>query len=456
MKYFSTFFVLLLMTTLNSCSKPYRNPEIVSSLLEFNGINYSLTQDNAASLIMIHGMCHHDSNWLAMRARQFGELFDAQFSTVRWLSSHPSGVSVYYTDLTFQNTKTLRVYGIVYARVTAPFKRDLCFDASSAGNLICPQIANTSERANINSKTKTKLINECISDAVIYLGKMGIEIRQGVGNSLASIFRHIQDEKEPDLSKADIFLLGESLGSKVLLDSVGCTQDGERNQIQRSLKKVKYMYLVSNQIPLLSLDSDGLICDESTLRSSSYSGFKDFVNEMNKDVKVISFADPNDLLSYELRNSDVGKIVTSVLVSNDWTILGQYENVISAHTDYAKNTAVANIIMGGYFPRRARWPKAIKLTETMWDLKPKTKFLHIKGEVKTKSINDMVTCSERSGSTKAKTLTIDIDVKPAGGPMKPSLKPFSCAFLTTGNEKWEDVAIVFGDKKDQAPIYRNE
>jgi hypothetical protein len=65
---------------------------------------------------------------------------------------------------------------------------------------------------------------------------------------------------------------------------------------------------------------------------------------------VIAFSDPNDIFSYQLQSDalrEEGAIISNVVVSNDHTILGLYENPGNAHTCYIQNSPVANAIAHG-------------------------------------------------------------------------------------------------------------
>ena len=64
----------------------------------------------------------------------------------------------------------------------------------------------------------------------------------------------------------------------------------------------------------------------------------------------LAFSDPGDIFSYVLPKDEVPRedaIISNVIVSNDCSYMGVFENPSNAHTTYIQNNPVANAIAHG-------------------------------------------------------------------------------------------------------------
>lgn len=347
------FFIIIFTTAfIMSCTKPYRTPDVNPSDAPFDGLNTTI-KSRAVSLIMIHGMCNHDKQWILDNAKQFASPLNMELGQlVPIYNGGPLGVNAYRVDLQ-KNNRKVSIYGIIYSLSTLPIKQQqLCSDTSEETD-VCPTIEYDRTRAKINAAIKNELMNDCLADAVIYLGKAGKDIRDGVRNSLVSI--HEDRMKEDSLKESDVFLLSESLGSKILKDSLLCDSSKTVQKIEQTLGNIAQVFLVSNQIPLLDLGDNQLDCggkfnemfdlfDISKEKMFKRKGLPGVPNP----VKVVAFTDPNDLLSYEVESVHYGnRVVVNIVVSNTYTWFWLLENPLSAHTGYLRNPNVIKYIACG-------------------------------------------------------------------------------------------------------------
>lgn len=367
--------VLFLCILITACSKPYNKPVISPLGSQFYGVNFLLEQSKAVSLITIHGMCNHGEGWFKKNVDNFAKMLKmarVQGSNTHVYSGGTFGVKAYKTQLS-RNDEVLAVYGIVYSAVTFPEKQmKLCPDVSHETD-VCPEsiITYDRKRANLNGKLKSKLLNDCLADAVIYLGPKGDEIREGVGIALQKIFEDMRDH--PELADGQIAFLSESLGSKVLGDSLVCSAPEISRSIAFDLGRTSTLFLGANQIPLLNLAIDKPICDtkptiktlkslgldQKNLSTESFGieGLVDLIESARTfkqnnmyPFKIVSFTDPNDLLSYEVspdhfKGQDVE--VINVNVSNATTYFGTIADPLKSHTGYRENDDVIQLIVKG-------------------------------------------------------------------------------------------------------------
>lgn len=344
------------------CTTPYKPPLIEPSTASFSGIHPSSTDVKETNLVMIHGMCHHDKRWVENTRQRLANYFRMDETIVEPLYEDiTSDVSVYKTRI-YDDTNSINLYGIVYGPSTLPIKREfLCKDVSKESE-VCQNITYKRERASLNAALKNGLLNDCLADAVIYLSDKGEIIRKGVKRSLLKIMESIES------SDGSLFFLSESLGSKVLRDALLCDSDEKIFAGISFISKSKVIYLGANQIPILNLGNNNE-CDLSRVYMDAIEksgaeisgGFEDVIiiinqNKYNKELSfnistktptVISFTDPNDLLSYEIGDEYSESIIINVIVSNTETWFGFLENPVTAHMGYRNNDDVIDLIKCG-------------------------------------------------------------------------------------------------------------
>ena len=185
----------------------------------------------------------------------------------------------------------------------------------------------------------------------------------------------------------------ESLGSKILRDALLCQEDLNTSKAKALVFESRLIFLFSNQIPLLNI-GNAEACNtrqiESKMRAMEQlktvvpseepalpiltGGFSDIfkVFEMQPKEKsplfdfyplmdkskfpderprftIVSFTDPNDILSYEVDKGEYeDNTVVNVVVSNDYTYFGKFENPDKAHRGYGDNKVVLKTLKCGF------------------------------------------------------------------------------------------------------------
>jgi hypothetical protein len=359
---------LLTLIALCACTMPYEAPVILKEpgqqpTANFYGLKDLIDgvtpREAPAQVLWAHGMCSHDQKWAFDRINRITTVLGV---TPELSPIVPDPVQPYYVNARFTTPKgTLTITFLIWSPMTAAYKASLGFDKSGPnGDTSFPYI-----RASLNDQLKANLMNDCLSDAVVYAGSNGDAIRRAMQNAVCNFLGGVFTDREGtvgcDLSAADInrpvAIVTESLGSKFVFDAVRAIWDQEtrpsvrQEKLKRRLAAISTVYLASNQIPLLDL------ANPITSASSSLEGFVAVRNRVRDQgikpapLTVVAFTDPNDLLTYRLLPKALGlqdAELVNVIVSNDKTYLGFVERPDFAHCGYAWNRNVIGLIANGY------------------------------------------------------------------------------------------------------------
>lgn len=381
--YIQTLIIISLLFFISSCSTPYSPPQISSSD-SFLGLEDIIqqSQDKEAVLIVIHGMCDHKKPWITKKVKQFSTVMEMEINfpdsssidPLILVSSTSSGIEGYRANLTRETTnENLTIYGIIYSQPSYKKKQSLCSDVSSKTDVCFSDVITYQyERAALNADLKNDLMNNCLADAVYYLGDGGDIIRSGVRQVIDDIFKDIETDEQ--LKNSSISFISESLGSKVLTDAILCDSASNIANRAHTLAKTQSIFLAANQIPLLNLGDSNSNCAVNNTRTYTNSQINSNQNNWSilaelisyhrqnfpqdltdiqitsvSPVNIIAFTDPNDLLSYEVTNANVNSKskITNVTVSNAKTWFGFAEHPLNAHTDYLINSDVTELIRWG-------------------------------------------------------------------------------------------------------------
>ena len=231
----------------------------------------------------------------------------------------------------------------------------------------------------MNGMLKTKLINDCLSDAVVYGGQHGDPIRAAMKLAVCRELGGTPAAGQPcDFTGAEldrpIAVITESLGSKILFDAARAIYEearrgsGERAAMAHRFASVQMIYLMANQIPLLDIANplppqiEAGTQEPAPPHASSLGHMVGMVHRAQTAMPparvatmasptVVAFTDPNDLLSYRLLPSvlDVARArLINVIGSNETTWFGFIERPDLAHCGYTWNRTVIGLIAHGH------------------------------------------------------------------------------------------------------------
>ena len=255
----------------------------------------------------------------------------------------------------------LRVYEVTWSPATEQIKR----------RAFSYDIAQGRDRQLVNHWLKESLMDLSLSDAVLYAGRYRPQIQLPVRFAIEQLRNHLG----PDDRIAMITL---SLGSYILFDTLQQI-DSEQNaartghSIQDLAGRTVQIFMLANQLPLLELSdltrpgasSERALVSESPAADSIIpsnplrqflSWRQDGIRAMRIEpgqslppLEVAAFTDPNDLLSYKLRSSDVNSqpFANVTMTIANWSIAGVVANPFQAHTGWIGDRRALRLIIDG-------------------------------------------------------------------------------------------------------------
>ncbi len=369
------YLVLALLLILTACAMPYRPGQVHREQTseadpEFPGIIGLASQDQQrpVDVLLVHGMCSHADSWGADAINKLiADMKLTEGGVEPYSPEHVDGISL--TRRTVEsNVGTIRFVGLVWSSLTKPLKTQLCFDQTTKSKL-CEEAGESEAyfptRATLNARFKDTLLNDCLADALIYQGIAREEIKRRMREALLAAM----GDRPGDSTDAPLVVISESLGSKVLFDTLNDMRMEHPSTLaaqaaQRTVDRLAVLFMHANQIPILSLAQQGLPAEgvresqqpEDSLQEllGARSSLPPSVRSRSFDrLVIVAFTDPNDLLSYVLPREryETEKVkVVNILVSNASTLVGKIENPNTAHRGYSDNPDVP-ALMGCGMPR---------------------------------------------------------------------------------------------------------
>jgi hypothetical protein len=356
------------LALLAACTTPYNSPVVVRDSTPFPGIGTVIADDvgRAVDVVVVHGMCTHDARWAAAAMNNLTDTIRTN-TEPRPEQPAPLAGQIQVVERTDRAAGgTVRFHTLVWSPMSAPLKQQLAYD-NTATPTDCAKDAQCSpKRAHFNGKLKDSLLNDCLSDAIIYEGHSNAVIKRSVVATVAGVLA--ETEQHAGGQPAPLVVVAESLGSKILFDALSEMLQPEappqlRELGQRAARRMAIVFMVGNQLPILGLAEQQV--DPALAQEASPDSLQRFLalrrlqqqapksGSLSK-LAIVAFTDPNDLLSYRLlpsRYTAPDVVIADVLVSNSPTWFGLLEDPFSAHLDYLKNKDVGAIIACG-------WPRS--------------------------------------------------------------------------------------------------
>lgn len=365
-------------------AKDNRKCEIVGDSII--GIDGYLTQNNTVKVMMIHGVGTHTPGY-STRIRE--NLAKALNLTV-WSNKSKQITLVNPDDektdigtlviTRMQNedlSKTMLFYELTWSGITSKEKQILLYDNSGTYSY---------KRAAFNNSMKA-FLNDTVPDPMIYLvDKNNLILNAAKQSTCWMLSKNWKDLKYKqravcrvssydqikNLSHENIVYITHSLGSRILLDSVIDVADQVSNlyfdpqadnaeEVQRILEILKNkeitVFMLANQLPLLQI---GRPKPSVTNKIDAYCSPKSkmYKSRVFKQVKIIAFSDPNDLLSYGITQDFVDNYIDSRICPSVTNVDINIADIISAfgvgvvnpvvaHTEYDNDKRVIEIISKG-------------------------------------------------------------------------------------------------------------
>lgn len=351
------------------------------------GITQMVASEPSKSLdlFVVHGMCHHDKAWAIHELERIAHAAGGRVSELTSQESSPPGVAVYSRTIELSQGR-VRAHALVWSGLTKPLKDRLCYDR--ARNRTSCEASPASDakvygyyRDWLNGVAKETLVDDCFSDAVIYLGKSRDSIQARIQEALVKtrveaagvpVVAGYSPFRASQANNDGVVVLSSSLGSKLVFDAIdqmSKSQDQDKQAAGAQLwNSMRGAFMAANQIPLLSLADENRL--PSTVAALGINRIGDYAPDPLASLlsssqswnlqgqagrpllPIVAFSDPNDLLSFttrpfleQLPASEHYRAI-DVVVRNAWTLL-VFANPLTAHTGYLDNPQVLKILFHG-------------------------------------------------------------------------------------------------------------
>lgn len=374
------FLTVLVLAALTACSTQYRTPVFASNTgsTDFDGITSQLSQDRPLDLIMVHGMCTHDETWAKQAVQDISSALGEVPEKGEWKGRTVDGTDVLLYQQPLQTKRgILNFNAIVWSPLTTPLKGQLCYDQTNKSPTCSPEEAKKLypyTRATFNRILKDTILNDCLSDAVIYQGKARDEINVQMQRALLEAVATSGGGKTIDRpaesaaavpKQLPLVVVSESLGSKVAFDALFKLSTNKESEAKaaagsRTWNRITQIFMGANQLPILALADrrlDGTIAmlreqdgyPEDPIAALTRQRPKNLLDARPTTPQIVAFTDPNDLLSYILvpSSNTAAYPVIDVVLSNDKTYLGLVELPNTAHLGYLTNPEVRRLMACG-------------------------------------------------------------------------------------------------------------
>jgi hypothetical protein len=379
--------VCVTVLALSGCFRPFAKSVFDPTTATFPGITSQWHDKPGAGVrvLFVHGICTHDENqwitagWDVVMKRYFP-------SETMTAGSKSSVGRVQIIDHEYQVGQN-KISGryLIWSALTKDDKDKLIYDDRPSDN---PLGKFTWKRAKLNGQLKASLLNDCLSDAVIYAGYRGItDIQTAMQTALCvaldgtttngtctfpPTYRH---------GSRRIVIVTESLGSRMVYDAISALKieaqsrgDNALTAFEEAVAPITQIYMLANQLPILALARPALVQaaptpDPATSKTPAMATALSVLSDARAGhekrrhddpqlaateptLSLVAFTDPNDLLSYRLLTDDAAVVgantrVVNVITSNDYSYFGLVENPLNAHEGYDLNKDALRLLFGG-------------------------------------------------------------------------------------------------------------
>lgn len=220
--------LLASVTLMAACSTTITVPEFATANgadEHFAGVADLLDNDRPVDVLFVHGMCTHDATWPPMAVQGLYEsLSGAGDVTLDAVRVEGTGITLYQQTLTVPGGK-LRANAILWSPLTTPLKAQLCYDQTNKSPT-CPPVEARKvypyPRATANRILKDGVLDDCLSDVMIYQGKARDEISGQMQKAIVQATATSGGKAGPLDFVAAAAAVAPSTPLVVIADSLGC------------------------------------------------------------------------------------------------------------------------------------------------------------------------------------------------------------------------------------------
>ena len=267
-------------------------------------------------------------------------------------------------------TRELLFYELTWSNITASKKAALAYDDSQEYAY---------RRAPLNRIMKS-FFNTYVPDPIIYTGDTRVKILVSVTQSLCWIYLAdwddlpdggsqrcppVSETQAKQVAKSEVAIITHSLGSRIALDALQAVAQSDfqrRNDatavVQILQAKEIPIYMLANQLPLMQLGFVAPAVNGEIPRYCHPNG-DHYAQRLFKQLLIVAFSDPNDILSYaipphfaeqyisSLLCPEVVNVTINVAPIQTLPVLGAFANPRAAHNQYEDDARVIGLITHG-------------------------------------------------------------------------------------------------------------
>ena len=356
---------------------------------EFEGLNDLIQADSEPAsgtddsdklkVLMVHGIGNHAPGYSRRLqdglVEEFGfESMDETVKTIglsRSASADSLGELRVHRYMDLESSREMMFYELTWDLIIDQEKQLLSFDYSTEASV---------KRAPFNHTLKT-FINNTVPDALMYNSKYRIPIQLSVAQAICWILSekwenlpnnevsHCSIDDSSYLSEfeqSNFAVISHSLGSRISLDALQGAmqhisgQPGYEDVIEKFKNKPMYLYMLSNQLPLMQLGQELPQAHDQVSSYCRAEGDK-YDERFYEKLQIVAFSDPNDLFSYAVSPDYANRYIDSRLcpaVSNITIQIAQVRNFLLgtsevanplvAHSDYEIDSRVLKMLVSGF------------------------------------------------------------------------------------------------------------
>jgi hypothetical protein len=298
-------------------------------------------------VLIVHGMGIQAPGYSTGLVNRVAAKMKLRFMGESPTNTHPGEDGSVLTVRHFENGPAkLCVYELTWSPITLPIKASQ-FDRDSQTPLVM-------SRQMINHYFKTNLVDDALSDVVLYIGQFRPKLRQPIINAITQINQDSGRNNDP------IAIITHSLGSYMVTDTLNTMDD--QTAAKKYAAHVNQIFMLANQLPMLELSDRANFRSEPAGVMTGFSQLREagrqqhMRNEPRRELEIVAFSDPNDLLSYELRKHDLEDGTTNGAsikgfnvryTDEHWSILGVVSSPGNAHVNWWTDSRVPGFLADG-------------------------------------------------------------------------------------------------------------
>lgn len=184
--------LLFSFVLLAGCTTPYCPPVQVAGSASFTGLNAVIAENagNPVDVILVHGMCTKTDAWAHFAVDAIMAAITPGYAAKPGKQPPPpagAAIRIVHRDEVVRGAP-IRFSSLIWSPPTAGLKHQLEFDRTGTATDCAVDGECRPRRARLNGMLKDGLLNDCLSDAIIYQGDSRESIRQKMIEALDATF----------------------------------------------------------------------------------------------------------------------------------------------------------------------------------------------------------------------------------------------------------------------------